>query len=104
MTKEQIYERMTVKFVEPDPDIPYEFEDGKPCEELYGKVCDARLRLSERTGIDFEDRDLMDVIENLEQIATVLANMGRVSVTNLDHGTGAGRVVSGTGGACLHPR
>lgn len=61
MTKEQIYERMTVQLVEPDPEIPCEFDDGKPCEVLYGRVCDARLRLSERTGIGFEDRDVLEI-------------------------------------------
>lgn len=73
MTKEQIYECMTVEFVDPDPEIPCEFDEGRPCGALYGKVCDARLRLAERTGIDFEDRDLMDVIENLEEIGKLCA-------------------------------
>ena len=57
MTKEEIYDYMTVGFVVPGAVIPYEFEDGKPCMELYGRVCDARERICERTGIDFEDRD-----------------------------------------------
>ena len=45
MTKEQIYERMTVQFVTP----------------------------AERTGIDFEDRDLLAMVEGLEEIGKVLA-------------------------------
>lgn len=73
MTKEQIYERMTVQFTEPDPEIPCEFDEGKPCEELYGRVCDARLRLSERTGIGFEDRDVLEIIESLEEIGKICA-------------------------------
>lgn len=73
MTKEEIYERMTIQFVYPHPEIPCEFDDGKPCAELYGKVYDARLRLSERTGIDFEDRDLMEIIESLEKIGALCA-------------------------------
>lgn len=73
MTKEQIYERMTVEFVTPDPEIPYEFEDGQPCDLLYGKVCDARMRISERTGIDFEDRDLLAMVEGMEEIGKILA-------------------------------
>ena len=73
MTKEQIYERMTIQLVRPDPEIPCEFDEGKPCEELYGRVCDARLRLSERTGIGFEDRDLLDIIEGLEEIGKLCA-------------------------------
>lgn len=73
MTKEQIYERMAVQFTEPDPEIPCEFDEGKPCEELYGRVCDARLRLSERTGIGFEDRDVLEIIESLEEIGKICA-------------------------------
>lgn len=49
-------------------DVPNEFADGAPCDVLYGRVCDARLRLSERTGIDFEDRDVLEIIESLEKI------------------------------------
>ena len=73
MTKEQIYERMTVQFIDPDPDIPCEFDEGRPCEELYGRVCDARLRLSERTGIGFEDRDVLEIIRSLEEIGKLCA-------------------------------
>lgn len=73
MTKEKIYERMTVQFVTPDPEIPCEFDDGKPCDLLYEKVCKARMRISERTGIDFEDRDLLAMVEGLEEIGKVLA-------------------------------
>ena len=49
-------------------DVPNEFADGAPCDLLYGMVCDARERLSERTGIDFEDRDVLAIIEALEEI------------------------------------
>lgn len=73
MTKEEIYERMTVHFIVPDPVIPCEFDDGKPCSELYGRVCDARLRIAERTGIDFEDRDLLEIVECMEKIAEICA-------------------------------
>ena len=73
MTKEQIYERMTVQLVHPDPEIPYEFDEGKPCDKLYEKVTAARLRLCARTGLDFEDRDLLDIIEGLEEIGKLCA-------------------------------
>ena len=73
MTKEQIYERMTVQLVTPDPEIPCEFDEGKPCDLLYEKVCEARERIAERTGIDFEDRDLLAMVEGLEEIGKVLA-------------------------------
>lgn len=73
MTKEEIYECMTVQFIDPDPVIPCEFDEDKPCDELYGRVCDARLRLSERTGIGFEDRDVLEIIESLEEIGKICA-------------------------------
>lgn len=73
MTKEQIYERMTIPMTTPDPEIECEFEDGKPCFELYGKVCDARLRIAERTGLDFEDADLLQMVEGMEEIAKICA-------------------------------
>lgn len=73
MTKEQIYERMTVQFISPDPKIPCEFDDGKPCDLLYEKVCNARERIAERTGLDFEDRDLLEMVEGMEEIGKVLA-------------------------------
>lgn len=73
MTKEEIYERMTVQLVTPDPEIPCEFDEGKPCELLYGKVCEARERIAERTGLDFEDRDLLAMLEGMEEIGKVLA-------------------------------
>ena len=71
MTKEQIYECMTVQFVTPDPEIPCEFDDGKPCALLYEKVSDARERIAERTGIDFEDRDLLAMVEGMEEIGKI---------------------------------
>ncbi len=73
MTKEEIYEHMTMHFIYPDPEIPCEFDEGKPCEELYGRVCDARLRLAERTGIDFEDRDVLEIVECMEKISEICA-------------------------------
>lgn len=73
MSKEEVYERMTVELVQPDPEVPCEFDDGKPCAELYGQVCDARLRLSKRTGIDFEDRDLLEIVSCMEEISRLCA-------------------------------
>lgn len=73
MTKEQIYERMTVQFTTPDPIIPCEFDDGKPCAKLYDKVCAARERIAERTGLDFEDHDLLAIVEEMEEMAKLLA-------------------------------
>lgn len=73
MTKEQIYERMTIQFVTPDPKIPCEFDEGKPCDLLYEKVCKARERIADRTGIGFEDRDLLEIVEGMEEIGKLLA-------------------------------
>lgn len=73
MTKEEIYACMTTQHVHPNPGIECEFDDGKPCSELYGKVYDARLRLAERTSIGFEDQDLLEIIESMEKIARLFA-------------------------------
>lgn len=63
MTKEEIYART----------VDREFEDGKPCAALYGRVYDARLRLAERTGIGFEDPNVLEIIESMEKIAKLYA-------------------------------
>lgn len=68
MTKEQIYECMTVQLVTPDPEVPCEFDEGKPCVLLYEKVCMARERIAQRAGLDFEDRDLLAMVEGMEEI------------------------------------
>lgn len=73
MTKEEIYGIMRCALVVPHPLIECEFEGDKPCMELYGRVCDARLRISERTGLDFEDRDVMEIVECMEEIAEICA-------------------------------
>ena len=61
------------QLVTPDPDIPCEFDEGKPCDLLYEQVCEARARIAERTGLDFEDHDLLAMVEGLEEIGKVLA-------------------------------
>lgn len=73
MTKEEIYERMTVQFTIPDPVIPCEFDDNRPCAKLYEKACIARERIAERTGLDFEDADLLAIVESMEEIGKILA-------------------------------
>lgn len=37
------------------------------------KACAARERVAERTGLDFEDADLLAIVENTEEIGKVLA-------------------------------
>lgn len=49
-------------------DVPNLFADGSPCDRLYDCATRARLRLAQRTGIDFEDHDLLDLISSLEEI------------------------------------
>lgn len=73
MTKEQIYEYMTIRLVTPNPEIPCEFDEGKPCDLLYEEVCEARASIAERTGLDLEDRDLLAMVEGMEEIAKELA-------------------------------
>lgn len=69
VTKQEIYDQV----IGARYNVENEFADGKRCSQLYGKVTCARLRLSERTGIDFEDRDVMDIIESLEEIGKICA-------------------------------
>ena len=66
MTKQELYEQMIGV-------SGNEFADQKSCVELYEKVYKARIRLSKRTGIDFEDRDLLEIIEALEEIGKMCA-------------------------------
>lgn len=54
-------------------DVPNLFAEGEPCDVLYGQVTNARLRLAQRTGIDFEDHDLMEIIQSLEEIGRLCA-------------------------------
>lgn len=48
--------------------VPNLFAEGAACDRLYDCVTRARLRLMQRTGLDFEDQDLLDIIHGLEEI------------------------------------
>ena len=54
-------------------DVPNLFIDGSPCDQLYDCVTRARLRLAQRTGICFEDHDLLELISGLEEIGRLCA-------------------------------
>lgn len=69
MTKRDIYRSITGQLVP----IEDEFADGKPCSLLYHKVEEARERLCKRTGIDFEDSDILEIISGMEKIAEICA-------------------------------
>lgn len=76
--KQLIYELMTglydleqVQFPESKM-VENEYEDGKPCSELYSRVYDANVRLCERLGVD-EDKDVDIVIDSMNEIARILA-------------------------------
>lgn len=73
MTKEDVYEHMAMQFITPDPTIPCEFDDGRPCAELYEQASATRERIAVRTGLDFEDTDLLALIEKMEELGKVLA-------------------------------
>lgn len=49
-----------------------EFVEGKPCEELYRQVYEARVRLCERLGVD-EDKDIQTIINCMDDISRILA-------------------------------
>ena len=69
MTRRDIYREITGQLIP----IEDEFADGKSCSLLYEKVTDARERLCKRTGIDFEDADLLEMISGMEKIAEICA-------------------------------
>lgn len=68
MTREEIYAQMTGTT---EDCISDEFQPGGACYDYYAKVYAARERLAERTGIDFEDADIMEIIVNMEEIAKI---------------------------------
>lgn len=49
-------------------DVPNLFTEGSPCDKLYDAVIRARLSLAQRTGINFEDHDLLEIMACLEEI------------------------------------
>lgn len=50
-------------------DVPNLFLDGSPCDQFTGCVNRARQRLSERTGISYEDHDLLEIVRGMEEIS-----------------------------------
>lgn len=69
MTRRDIYREITGQYIS----VEDEFADGKPCSLLYENVTDARERLCKRTGIDFEDADVLEIISGMEKIAEICA-------------------------------
>jgi hypothetical protein len=52
--------------------VANEFDDGKPCAELYQEVFDANQRLCDRLGVN-EDKDIELIINSMQDIAKLLA-------------------------------
>lgn len=52
--------------------VENEFAEGKPCEELYRRVYDARIRICERLGVS-ENLDVETIISCMEDISCILA-------------------------------
>ena len=52
--------------------VESEFEEGKPCAELYRQVYEAKVRICERLGVE-EDYDVESIIGNMEEISHILA-------------------------------
>lgn len=69
MTRQDIYLGLTGQLVP----IENEFAQGQPCDVLYARVASARERLCTRTGIDFHDADMEEIITCMEKIAEVCA-------------------------------
>ena len=75
--KQLIYELMTglydleqVQFPESKL-VENEYEDWKPCSELYSRVYDANVRLCERLGVE-EDTDVNIIIDSMNEITRIL--------------------------------
>lgn len=66
-----LYNLQAVQFPE-SAIVEDEFQEGKPCELLYGRMYDARERLCERLGVE-EDEDIETIINSMEDIARILA-------------------------------
>ena len=62
------------------------FEEGKPCEKLYGEVYDAKFSIAQRLGMVDEDEEVELIINNLLEI-------GRIqSIAMFRHGQKFGRI------------
>lgn len=78
MQKEQIYQIMNgnVNQQEADPQevqtIADEFGEGTECGKLYDRVYAAKIRLSDRLGVN-EDSDVEEIIDCMGGIARILA-------------------------------
>ena len=78
MQKELIYQIMNgdmdlehISLVE-DIGIEDEFSENRECEQLYGEVYNAKLRLAEKLGED-EDADVEQIINCMSKISRILS-------------------------------
>lgn len=55
-----------------DVEIENEFSENRECEQLYGEVYNAKLRLAEKLGED-EDADIEQIINCMSKILRILA-------------------------------
>lgn len=69
--EEELWLKVMGMHTQPDG-IPNEFGDGLPCMKLYDRIAEARLRLCERFGMDFEDRDMVEILNCEDEICRVI--------------------------------
>ena len=75
-------------FIEADPPREVLVEERKEIDALVDRVYRHRLRLCNRAGLDFEDRDMVGIIDAYEQMNSLVARLmyeqghldGRLSV------------------------
>lgn len=69
--QEELWLKVMGMHAQPDG-IPSEFEEGSPCMKLYDRIDDARVRLCERFGIDFEDPDMLEILNCEDEICKLV--------------------------------
>ena len=65
------YDKDKVEFLESQI-VEDEFEEGRPCADLYKQVYEANRRLCERLGVE-EDKDVEMIINCMNEISRILA-------------------------------
>lgn len=72
-TKEEVYDIMNGFLEKEDGVVKDEFLSGSYCDEMYGKMLDAKTRVYDKYGLKMEDRDVESIIDCLLDISRYLA-------------------------------
>ena len=71
-TQEELWRKLMGLHADPQG-VPSEFEEGKECALLYDRIDAARHRLCQRLGMEFEDGDLVEILNCEEAICKQVA-------------------------------